>query len=503
MQFGNQKALAFQLEPVEPSWARVAPADRGPWAYFRLWIGGKNLTRNVLPGSAELREGVYVPLAPLADWLVAQAPAIAYEESAKAFPTDVNLHVAEARWRFSTPARGYTEDRWDDERFSWTDRHFIAAGSDGAWLPNLALVHVERTLWASWSRPRFGSRDGPQFVEAEGCAGVPWPHASRAIAEFVDYVGGELRGRGLAERYPWCSRPGAFEAAMELSWDDAAIDLVVRSPVARVLEVLGAGDASELPQRLGLGPGADPLDSAAVRAMRDLALDEGIGEVLVEGEQTARCPSASNRLFDVRDRLLPTLSGLSAEEQGDQAAEALRSEFGLADRPLDGSFGGIPYRLDVRVEDHPVETLHDHSIVAGGRRAGSLVAILSAPRMRRSWARRMEVLRGLGHLLLDDESPSGIVGAGSSARTAGFRRRRSGAFAAAVALPRAALLERSGGVLDAAATPATFEGLMVDYGVGASTAAWRLYNAGLLSDRRIAEELIEEYGSREAAAAAA
>jgi len=36
---------------------------------------------------------------------------------------------------------------------------------------------------------------------------------------------------------------------------------------------------------------------------------------------------------------------------------------------------------------------------------------------------------------------------------------------------------------------------MEKYTVGARTAAWQLYNAGLLSSREIAEGLIERFGS--------
>jgi len=63
-------------------------------------------------------------------------------------------------------------------------------------------------------------------------------------------------------------------------------------------------------------------------------------------------------------------------------------------------------------------------------------------------------------------------------------------------LPYEVVRERSGGILDEAARPEIFQSFMAEYGVGAQTAAWQCYNAGLLSSREVVEELIERHGAK-------
>jgi hypothetical protein len=50
-------------------------------------------------------------------------------------------------------------------------------------------------------------------------------------------------------------------------------------------------------------------------------------------------------------------------------------------------------------------------------------------------------------------------------------------------------------VVDGAADEHVFPQLLEQYGVGARTAAYQLWNRGWLSNPEIRDELIEEYGS--------
>ena len=68
----------------------------------------------------------------------------------------------------------------------------------------------------------------------------------------------------------------------------------------------------------------------------------------------------------------------------------------------------------------------------------------------------------------------------------------SGAFAAELLLPESALVEASGGHLDGACEDQAFTRLIERYGVGATTAAWQLYNHTLVSPQARGE-LIERY----------
>ncbi|PYQ66866.1 MAG: hypothetical protein DMF53_02690 [Acidobacteria bacterium] len=151
-------------------------------------------------------------------------------------------------------------------------------------------------------------------------------------------------------------------------------------------------------------------------------------------------------------------------------------------------------RFDIEVAELPDKSSYNHAVIGGHLDGFGKIVLFQSPQTQKPWSRRMELFRGVGHLLLDGpENPA--IGAGSSNRSVGPRRRRSGAFAAEMLLPKSAIRKRCGGVLDAAAKPEVFVGLMADYGVGAQTAAWQCWNAGLLSSREVVDELIGAYGT--------
>ena len=109
MRLGDIRRLAFDLDPVSPSWERRTPSDQGPWAQFAIWGAEQNFCRNWFPAIRSVNEGVYVPLAPIADWFLRCARYIAYEESSRAFPTDVDLtcqlHKENRLNRLKAPSR--------------------------------------------------------------------------------------------------------------------------------------------------------------------------------------------------------------------------------------------------------------------------------------------------------------------------------------------------------------------------------------------------------------
>lgn len=132
-----------------------------------------------------------------------------------------------------------------------------------------------------------------------------------------------------------------------------------------------------------------------------------------------------------------------------------------------------------------------------GMRAGKGAAAVILPSARTSvaWGQRFEMARALGHFLLDPLRTS-VLGAASSRFAGGDRRRRSGAFAAELLLPLAALGRVSGGRLDGAAEATVFKDLMDRYSVGARTAAYQLWNHGLLSSTVVRDDLIDEFAAK-------
>jgi hypothetical protein len=493
MRLGDIRGLAFDIEPVSPSWERRTASERGPWARLAIWAGGQNFCLNWRPETSSVNDGVYVPLAPIADWLLRYGRHIAYEESSRAFPTDVDLIRALERWKASAPAALFSEDDWDDRRYEWSERHFLLAGADGAWLPNLALVRVDNELWISVGSARFASPQAPRFLKEFGVYPASWQDAKQAISEFVDYVGQTLRDSDLTQEYPWSQEEGAFLRALDIGLlEQLALELD-RSQ-QEVADIFGASSEPSLLEMLGLPSGATARDSVSAQAIRDLELEQGIIGILRECERATR--SAENGLFrESRLRAVDALSGPSPEDQGYEAAVLIRRNLKLGDRPLgDDPESLLKEHFNIEVAELPNNSHHNHAVIGGHLDGFGKIGFFQSPQTQKPWSRRMELFRGVGHLLLDGRENLAI-GAGSSNRSVGPRRRRSGAFAAEMLLPKAAIRKRCGGVLDAAAEPNVFEGLMADYGVGAQTAAWQCWNAGLLSSYEVVDELIGAYGA--------
>jgi len=397
-------------------------------------------------------------------------------------------------WKSAAPAVSFDEDSWDDRRFEWSERHFILAGADGSWLPNLALVRSDDNLWISAAPASFASAEAPSFLVQTGIVAVPWQAAEDALAEFVDYVGQSLREAGLSESFPWSRESGALARELEIGLLDL-LALELDLPAVKVESLFGVSSESDLLRKLSLPVGATQKDSVSVQAIRDLALEQGVVEMVVECDQATR-EQRNGRFRRMRLRAIEAAAGARPEAEGYQAAGLLRRDLGLGGVPLRDPESFLRDRFDIEVDELPdLRSTHNHAVAGGHLDGFGKVRLFRSPQIQKPWARNMEIFRGVGHLLLDGGAGSPAVGAGSSNLAIGPRRRRSGAFAAEMLLPQAAIRERSGGVLDAAAEPEVFESLMADYGVGAQTAAWQCWNASLLSSKEVVDDLIGVYGA--------
>lgn len=494
MLLGNKNTLAFELDPVQPSWERRSPADRGPWARLAIWVGGRNLTAHTRDGSDRVGHGVFIPLAPIADWLVKNAVAIAYEESPRLFATDVDLQVARTQWRNVSPPEGLDEDTWDDERYSWTGRHFILAGAEAAWLSDLALVRSDDRLWISWGPPAFASPEAPRFLEESGTVAVPWHVAVETLDALVDHVGVALQQAGLEASYPWAAYSGGFLAALDVAWE-RYIDLAVPCGRDRLLAMFSKRDLADVRSALALEAEASPLQSVALQCLRDLNGDNGIGPALLECEQVTRRPGTEEYRTARQVAKDAARAGDSPETQGKEAARAVRGLLGLEAEPLPDNCGQISLKLGIELDESHQGSSDDFGLFGARADGRAVIYLLASERTIIPWAKRMELARGLGHLFLDAGAAQGVIGAGSSSRACGPRRRRSGAFAAELVLPLQAMLKVSAGKLDTAAKSEVFRSLLEKYDVGARTAAWQLFNAGLLSSRERVEDLIAQFGA--------
>lgn len=496
MLIGNKERFGFEIRPVVPYWESRCAPERGAWAALSIWIDGQNLCRHLLPGADQVHDDLFVPLGPIADWLVRSHGALVSEERAPLFPTTRHLHETLCNWGERPPIRGVDQEGWLDAREDWWTRHFLAAGADGAQLPNVALLRDDEELVIDWAPPKFAGIPAPQFLIPHGNGSVSWIQGRAVLDGFVRAVGGALSAAGLGGLYDWSDSseplpesPPDFAVALQMftgrSWDE-------------LRALAGTRTEAQVIQWLGLSGASDPGASPASQALRDLPprLPVEFRSILAELETATRAVSNLDWLKEARRVARDAMEGAtSPEEMGQRAARATRALLALDSHPI-ADDRTLLYDCGVRLIDSPVERLAER-MVSGARYDGGAAAILlSTPRTRTRWGHRFEAARALGHLLADALRGE-AVGAGGSSYTTEKRRRRSGAFAAEMLLPATALEAETGRVLDAAAEPDEFEAIMRKYGVGARTAAHQLFNCGLLSTPSIRDELIETYAHAE------
>lgn len=492
---GNKRDFAFELIPVSPSWETRYGPEAAAWVGLAIWVGGKNLCRNVITGSSEIDEYLYVPGAPLADWIVRSFPALQFEERAADFPTSRLLHESVSRWGNSAPPASLSEDEWIQEREAWWSRHFLRAGAEGAWLPNLAMVRDDEQLILSWAPPRFAGREAPELLESLGLSALPWILGSVVLRDFVSTIAASLRSANLSAVYPWIASTDPLNRPHV--GGEQHLELYTGRNIAELNDVLGSSHVEAMVRSLDHN-GHDPAAIAEFQVLRDLSphVSTAVGDVLTAiGEQVrAENAEAYRALAATRQLALDAARSASTlEDAGYLAATELRREMGLDGRPI-GNVGQLFSRLGMSYEHSETEGGHERMMVAFIEGGASIAKTLTTPRTTKRWGRRFESCRALGHTLLDPIRAH-TLGAAAGPFAQDSRRRRSGAFAAEFLLPEVALERSSDGRLDGAAGDIAFSRLLEEFGVGATTAAHQLWNRGWLSSIEVRDDLIDRFAS--------
>jgi hypothetical protein len=496
MLIGNRDRFAIELTPVAPSWERRYAPEATAWAGLAIWVEGSNLSRHVRAGEEETREAFFVPLAPLADWIVRHHSALQLEERAASFAIHRRLHDAMRAWGNTPPPAGFDEDAWLDARDDFWGRHFLAAGAEGARLPNVAFLREDDDVLVTWDAPGFAAPPRVDMLHPEGGVRLSWHEVSRILLELAAYVADAFLAAGVAAPYPWMT-------SGRQTWGESeparAIELYCGRSLARVAEVVGL-DSQQVESLLLAAKAGDPGASPFCQVVRDLPPDPSpaIGLEIRRTVEKATILDPGRRTAWLDGRAIASdaaRAGATPEEQGQLAARALRDELGADGQPID-SVPDTLSRFGVDLQTSTAQFSNERMVMAGRADGGAAATILPTRRTATRWGRRFEEARALGHALLD-AMRQGAIGAASTRWAQDARRRRSGAFAAELLLPSSALEELSHGVLDGAAEMDRFGEMLERYGVGARTAANQLYNQRWLSDWGIRDELIERFGHRE------
>jgi hypothetical protein len=421
-----------------------------------------------------------------------------WEERASISPTTRRLHESLRNWGDRRPAAGVDADEWFEVRERWWTRHFLAAGSDGAQLPDLALVRDDEELVLDWSPAHFAGSPAPRFLESQGNESVPWKEGIDSLRGFVRAVSDALRRAGMSDVYAWSTMGDPISEATASF--DTALELFTGRSARQLLELTGSVSMREAVESLGLSGTTDPGASPSSQALRDLPpnLAPEFGQLLQQLECETRASRDLSALDAAREVAKDAMeSSATPEEAGQRAARAIREFLDLDGGPVENDRDLLRH-FGVTLFDFPLRSFRER-MLAGVRRGGGAAAlILSTPRTRTTWGHRFEAARALAHLVADPLRGDSI-GAAGSPYTTEKRRRRSGAFAAELLLPAKALEHETGAVLDAGADPTVFEQIMRKFGVGARTAAHQLFNMGLLSTAAIRDELIDTYAHQDLA----
>lgn len=494
MLIGNRERLAFEIIPVAPSWERRYEPEAAGWAGLAVWVAGKNLCANVRVGEDEIRQHLYVPLGPVADWFVRAYPGLAFEERAPLWSTGGRLHEAVRQWGERRPPSGMNEDDWLDAREAFWARHFLAAGAEGSRLPNLALLRQDDEAVLFWAPPHFAVNAGMELLHSSGQATVSWADVEQPVRSFVSHVAEMFKQSGHGSTFRWLAADPA-EIMGHPQLREVSL-YCARAPgeIARMFNV----SPDHLADALQLAPETDPSTSPVCQTLRDLPPSPapGIGQEILATIAAAAKGSekARNRWHEARAKALDcAMAGATPHEQGRLAAQGLRDAFGLDAGPIT-ELPELAELFGTRVRVTPFEAANERMLVAVPKGGAPVVTVLRTGRTATRWGQRFEQARGLGHAVLDPLSEDAL-GAASSPYAQQRRRMRSGAFAAELLLPAGALEKASGGYLDGARSADVFSKVLESYGVGARTAAHQLFNHGWLSSPAVRDELIDEHAA--------
>ena len=495
-QLGSRDQLAIEICPLAPTRSPRYLPERTGWAQLAIWANGRNLCRNLLDGESFSREYVNVPLGDIADWIVQSWTSIRFEERPDRFPPRASAFDTLREWGETNPPESYDEDKWLDLREDWWQGHFLTSGANGSQLPNLALFRSGDQLFIEWNRAEFAGLPAPNFLSESGQASVRWDEGEAVFAEFVSYVAKCFQKENLGSVFSWTDLKDPLR--------EAEVDFQKRLRAFTGMDAdalfawTGAVTEGDLRRHLDIPADSDdPSESVKTQVLRDLppatpdSVRDGIWHL---DDLIQKAANNSERLEELRNVARDAAEIRAApEETGQLAAREVRKHLDLNGWPIEDI---SQHMRDFGVEVRSGVNCKNERMLVGSRRGVGAGAIINkTPRTRTPWGERFEMARALGHLLIDSYRADAL-GAASTTYAQPWARKCSSAFAAELLLPGEHLSERFE-KLDSAADSDSFRLLLNEFGVGARTAAYQLWNHGLLSDTQVRDELVDEFSKSE------
>ena len=465
--------LLLDLQPIMPGAVLARQLPDAVWAGLTITVGGHTLTRHRREPDEAEQDWIALDIRPVLKWFVANLPMICVERNSRFFGADGDGFEMWRKWR-ETAARRFPDHQPisaleiedDDRREAWVRRHFLRFADTGATLPDLALIASEGAISLSW-RPRRSADGRLHFTTTAGEELITRDSLFTAIAKLhAACASNQDAGTSLEASLR------QIRDAASLRWPD--------------VEAFAEPGEKALISALARGSQSAPEDDPAFLASLEVYPAEGAAEALSALQRELARPG--QMAADLPER--PAVSAAD-EQEGYAAALDLRDRLGLNGKPVD-ALGAVLDRLGV-VDLGPFQGDPGNKMVCGRQHGGAAALAVIKSAGTRTWMTRMETARGLGRLVLDRPATRWATGGASSRVSGGAANRRAGAFAAQFLLPETGIRQIAGTAPDAAAAPAIFERLMSDFGVGARTAAYHLWNLGFLSSRQVRNDLVEAY----------
>ncbi len=402
--------LTFEFEWVDPGGAR-GPELRATWARLELTAAGEMITRVLDQQTRSVRDALYLPLYPVAEWIASNWWRLLYEGPSP--------HLADGN--------GYSS------------RHCLAEAGEGFALPALSLEPQGESLRLSWT-PRKPLRTPLEFLGG-GVSFLDREAVQAGLRELVDAVVGRLEEVGVEGTF----LQDEWRALRDLEPDEeefCRLAATLGLDPFQVPEDL-AGKVIEAAEKVPLAVQEEFFASADLEILVEEAgaLRETVDAASSphEGLEPLRELRASFRASGrAGDSSVHSAAGLPPRKQGYDAARALRADLELDGCPL-ASFGSLAEALGVggRALEGDIRTAQRLVTVDGlvaldrEERPGFAVKAVTEP------ARRFTFCRELFEYLATSGSAPAIVTRGAT-----HRQRRNRAFAAELLLPSAALRDR-------------------------------------------------------------
>jgi hypothetical protein len=399
--------IRFDFEWVDPQGAR-GPELRATWARLVIWSGSHCLSRVLDRNARSIRDGVYVPLYPLAEWFVTRWWSLLLEVPSPERVTDP----------------GYDQ------------RHNLRSARDGFALPSASISNEGEHIRLRWQREALPNYR-VEFIE-EGVAHVPREAFQDALKTFVAAVVQRLDSEGISEtllQTEWAALQGLSseeeefcEVTAALGLDPFSVDAAMESRIIRAIETIPIS----LRNDFILAASASNLDAQAN--------DVSSAFTRAHNNETILKP-----LLDLRTDLesLEPLAG-PPWSRGYLVAQQLRERLGLGSEMLPRfteiakalHIGNVESLLAALVEVPDATGVYD-ALVATNRHASPTFALNVR---HRDAAQRFHFCRGLYTFLrADDEGPWLVT------KSLSDEQKQSRAFAAEFLAPASALKDRVSG----------------------------------------------------------